>query len=118
MSPLSTNFWITFRITDIISWSLVLRAAEINTEDTFYWDDQLRNNWQNLRTSLIQKVVGSHNSEGTIGVQPFSTSVEEYRQIMMIIEGFSGNFPDKFGLRTLVVDSDRKISSIIVSPKV
>ena len=69
-------------------------------------DDQLRNNRQDLVAAFIQQIIGAQNSEGTIGIEFLSSTIKEDGKVVVIVQWFNWNFPDKLGKRVLVVDSD------------
>ena len=52
----------------MISGSLVLRAAEIKALITFYWNNELWDDWQYFAIALIQQIIGSHYREGAIRI--------------------------------------------------
>ena len=73
----------------------MLRAAEIRVEVTFDWDDELRNHWQDLVSSLVEQVVRAQQGEGSVWVEFLPSTVEEDRQIVMIVQGLNRHLPDK-----------------------
>ena len=63
-------------------------------KSTFYWNDELRNYWQDLVTSFVKKIIGSKNCKWSVWVIFLSCSVEEYRKVVMIVKRFDWYFPD------------------------
>lgn len=53
---------------------------------TFYGDDQLRDDWQNLIASFFQQIVSPQNGKGTVWVEFFSRSIEENGKIVVIVQ--------------------------------
>lgn len=115
MSPLNTNFWITFNITAMISESRVFNAAVYRNICTLDGDNQLRNDWQYFASTLVQQIICTHYGKWTIRVDFLSAPVEENGQIVVIIETLSRDLPNKFRVWALVINSDRQISSIIIA---
>ena len=72
----------------------MFRAAEVRRDGTFDWDDELRNHWQDLVSSLVEQVVGAQQGEGSVWVEFLPSTVEEDRQIVMIVQGLNRHLPD------------------------
>jgi len=56
---------------------------------TFNRDNKLGNNSDDFSSSLIKKLIGSHDRQKSIGVHFFSKAIEEYREVVEVIQ-FSG----------------------------
>lgn len=80
----------------MISASRVFRAAALSTKITLNWNDQLRNNWQDLVATLLQQVVHSQNSETSVWVDLFPAAVNEDWQVVVVVKVLYGNFPYQF----------------------
>ena len=55
---------------------------------TFDWDDELRNNGENLVSSFLEEIVGAQDGEGTVGIEFLSASVEEDGKVVVVIQRF------------------------------
>ena len=53
---------------------------------TFDGDDELRNDWQYFIASLVQEIVSAKNCESSIGVIFLSCSIEEYGQVVVVVQ--------------------------------
>lgn len=82
---------------------------------TFNGDDQLRNDWQYLVAALIEQIIDSQDGKTSVGINFFPSSVEEYGQIVVVVQRFRWYFPDQLGEWVLVVHSDGKVTSVVVS---
>jgi len=59
-------------------------------------NNQLRDDWQDLGSALLQQVVGSQNRQKSVGVDSLSQSVKKYRQVVVVVQFDWRNFPDNF----------------------
>lgn len=105
------------RVTFTISKSRVLRAAKLrivtsNLKLTLDWDDQLRDNGQDLRATLLEHVEDTLNGEETVGVVLFTDTLEEDREVMMVVKLFNVDLPVNFVLGS-VFNSNRHVSSVV-----
>ena len=98
-----------------ISGSRVFKAAIIISQNlylTLDWDDQLRNNRENLSATLIQHVENTLHSEESIWILLFTDTLEENGQVMVIVKLVDLNFPVDLELRS-VLNCNWEISSIV-----
>ena len=52
---------------------------------TFYWDDQLRDDWQYFLASMFQHIVDSLTSKELVRVVSLTEPIKEQRKIVMIV---------------------------------
>ena len=79
------------------------------------WDDQLRNDGQDLASAFLKDIKCSLHSEESVWVQLLSETFEEDWKIMMEVQLGDIDFPGDSVTRSLVFDDDGKISSFLVS---
>jgi hypothetical protein len=81
---------------------------------TFDGDDQLGYDRQDLVAALVEQVVGAQDGEGPIGVELLPSSVEEDRQVVVVVQRFHRHLPHQLRQRVLVVHSDRQVAAVVV----
>ena len=83
---------------------------------TLDWNNQLRNDWENLSTALLKHVKDTLNSEETVGILLFSNSLEEDGQVVVVVELLDTvlGFPLNLKLRSML-NSNGQVSSIVES---
>ena len=93
----------------------MFNAAIININDlnlTLDRDDQLGNNWENLSTALLQHVKNTLNSQESVGVLLLTDTLEENREVVVVVKLLNLNFPVDLKLGA-VLDSNWEISSVV-----
>ena len=75
-------------------------------------DDELRDNGQHLRATVLQHIKHTLDGEETVGIHLFANALEENGQVVMIIELLDLNLPPNLVLRA-VLDSNGEISAIV-----
>lgn len=76
------------------------------------WDNQLRDDGEDLGTTLLEHVEDSLDREEPVGVDLLTDTFEEDGEVMMVIQLGHINFPVNFVLGS-VVDGDGEISSVV-----
>lgn len=74
-----------FNMVEIIYASRVFRAAELEKEITLDWDNQLRDDGEDLVASLLQQIVDTHDCETSVRVDFLSASVNKNWQVVVVI---------------------------------
>lgn len=77
-------------------------------------DNKLRNNREDLSSTLFKHVTDTLDGQETVGVNLFTDSFEEDRKIMMVIELRNINFPVDLILGSML-NSNGQISTVIES---
>jgi len=83
-----------------------------SVQSSLYRDDQLRNDWKYLGTSLIEHVKDSLGGEESVWINFFKNAFEENWQVMMVIQLLNVYFPINSILWS-VFNSYWQISSIV-----
>lgn len=83
--------------------------------NTLDWNDKLWDDWQDLWTSSLNHFICSHNWEESVRIHLFSQAIEENWQEEMVIELFWAGLPQNLIDWSLMIDLDRKITTIVVS---
>jgi hypothetical protein len=102
---------------EMISASLVFKAAKKVLTDlslTLDGDDELRNDWKNLCSSLLKHIKDSLDSEESVWILLLSDTLEEDWQVMMVVKLLNFNFPVDLVLRTML-NCNRKVTSVVES---
>ena len=109
-----TRAYKIFRVMAMISGSLVFNAAIplILNYLTFDGDDELRDDWEHLGSSLLQHVENSLHCQESIWILLLSDSFKEDGQVMMVIELSDFDFPVNPVLRSML-NCNREISSVV-----
>ena len=81
------------------------------------WDDQLRNDWEDFSSTLLQHVKDTLNGEETVGIGLLTDSLEEDWQVMMVIQLLDINFPGDFVLWSMF-NGNWKISTLVESSEI
>jgi len=76
------------------------------------WDNQLRNDWQDLGSSLLKHIKNTLDGKESVWVHFLSDTLEKDWEVMMVIELLNLNFPVDFVLGS-VLNGDWKISSVV-----
>lgn len=76
------------------------------------WDDQLRDDGEDLSSALLKHVEDTLDGEESVGVDLLADTFEENGEVMMVVELGNIDFPVDFVLGS-VVDGDGEISSIV-----
>lgn len=87
---------------------------EANLLLTFNWDDELRDDWEYLSTTLIKHIEDSLHCEESVWILLLSDTLEENWQVMMIIELLDLNLPVDSVLGT-VLNGNWKVTSVVES---
>ena len=90
----SNNFWVS------------------GVQSSLNWDNQLRNDWENLGTTFLEHVEDTLDSKESIWINLLSDTLEENRKVMMVIQLLDVDFPVDFVLWSMF-NGNRKISSIV-----
>ena len=77
-------------------------------------DDKLRDDWKNLSSALLEHVEYSLNCQESVWILLLSDTLEEDRQVMMIVKLLDFNFPVDLILRT-VLNCDWEVTSVVES---
>ena len=72
----------------------------------------MRNNWENLGSTLFEHVERSLDREESIRLLLFTDSFKEDWKVVMVVKGHDIDFPEEFVLRAMI-DSDGEIASIV-----
>ena len=75
-------------------------------------DDELRNNWKHLCSTLLKHVESSLDREESVWLLLFADSFKEDWEVVMVVKRHYVDFPEEFVLWA-VVDGDREISSVV-----
>jgi len=75
-------------------------------------DDQLRNNGQNLSATVLQHIKHTLDGKETVGIHFLANTLEEDRQVVMIIELLNLDLPLNLVLGTML-NSNWKISTVV-----
>lgn len=94
-----------FKVMDMMSGSLVFKAAIERlrrTVYTFNGDDELRDDGEDLSTTLLQHVEDALDSQESVWVLLLTDTLEEDWQVMMIIELLNLHLPVNPILRAML----------------
>ena len=75
-------------------------------------DDELRNNWKHLCSTLLKHVESSLDREESVWLLLFADSFKEDGEVVMVVKGHDVDLPEDSVLQA-VVDANRQVSSIV-----
>ena len=115
-----------FRVIEMISTSRVfkatiryrhgqviqIRGCQDQKSLTLDGDDELRDNREDLSTTLLEHVKDTLDGEESVWVLLFTNTLEENRKVMMVVELLDLNFPVNSVLRTML-NGNREISTVV-----
>lgn len=81
---------------------------------TLDWDDQLRDNGEDLWATLFEHVSDTLDGEEAVGVVFLTDAFKEDRKVMMVIKLGNVNFPVDFVLRSML-DGNWQVSTVVES---
>ena len=81
---------------------------------TLDWDDQLRDNGEDLWATLFEHVTHSLDGEETVGIILFTNTFEENGKVMMVVELRDINFPVDLVLGSML-NCNGQVSTIVES---
>ena len=81
---------------------------------TFNGNDELRDDGENLSTTLLKHIKDTLNGEETVWVLLLTDSLEENGQVVVVVKLLNLNFPIYSVLRA-VLNSDGKVTTVVES---
>ena len=81
---------------------------------TLDWNNELRNNWKYLSTSLFEHIKDTLHCEEPVWVLLLSDALEEDGQVMMVVKLLNFNLPVDLVLRAML-NGNWEIASVVES---
>ena len=103
------------RVIATISGSRVFKAAKISVKKlshTLYRNDELRNNWEDLGSTLLKHIENSLDCKESVGILLFSDTLKEDWEVMVIVKLLNFNLPVYLKLWS-VLDGDWKVTAVV-----